>query len=112
MVTYPISQGNIQDLLNLFITIDIAILSLSFAAIAVKPEVFSPIKKDFRNFLLITSFWMLISLIFYCVSLFDTFYNTILFKIMLAGIMILTIIITYNLIFFMITTFDRIVIDP
>ena len=106
IVTRIENYSTIQALFNTFITIDIAILTISFAAIAIKPETFLTIKKDFRNYLLITSVILLLSTIFYCLSYFIPT-NDFGFKVVCAGLIILTIVAIFNLSFFMIYTFDK-----
>jgi len=78
LIGYPILTNRIepkdaQNILNIYITIDIAILSVTFAAIAINPKnIIAALKKNplvdverFKGFITVTTFIMLIS-IFVC----------------------------------------------
>jgi hypothetical protein len=109
MTAFTISQEKIEGLLALYITIDTAIIAISFAAIAIKPESFISIKKEFRDFLLLTSFWILLSILIYCLSFFDIFNVSYGFKFLLAITTIIQIVLIFNLMFFTTDMFNRIV---
>ncbi|MCK9630242.1 MAG: hypothetical protein M0R30_01255 [Methanoregula sp.] len=110
MITNEIAADKIQSLLSLFVTINIAIITIAFAAIAIKPESFLSIKTDFRNFLLITAFWILLEIMVYCLSFFDIFDKSIGFKVFLAGSTIIQIVLIFNLMFYTIKMFDAVVV--
>jgi hypothetical protein len=96
MTLFTIQPDKIQGLLTVYITIDTAIVAVVFAATAIKPENFFPIKKIIRDFLLITSFWVLLSILIYCLSFFDLFNTSIGFKVLLAGSTVIQIVIIFN----------------
>jgi Ca2+/Na+ antiporter len=111
MATFQISQTNIQGLLNVYITIDIAIISIVLAAVAIKAEGFKSVKKEFRDILLLTSFWILLSVLIYCFSFFDLYNTSVSFKVLLGALTLIQIILTYNFCALTINMFDALVPD-
>ena len=69
MSIMPICANDIRDMLNIYITIDVAILSVTFAAIAISPDRIINVLKDptffdkeqFKGFILVTAFMLLFS---------------------------------------------------
>jgi hypothetical protein len=110
MIISDITSDKIQLLLTMFITINIAIITIAFAAIAISPKSFIPIKEDFRNFLFITAFWILLEILCYCFSFFDLFNKSIAFKVFLALSTIIQIVLIFNLMFYTIKMFDFLVV--
>jgi len=117
LIGYPILTNKIepkdaQNILNIYITIDIAILSVTFAAIAINPKnIIAALKKNpmvdverFKGFITVTTFIMLIS-IFVCTFTYLTSDNPLL-NATIFGITIYA----FNVIFWVITFFTIILI--
>jgi hypothetical protein len=75
----------IQKLEEAYITINLAILSFTFAGIAINKDILPVFKKEslkvyynFQNFIIFTTFNLLMLIFFYCVSFFNTTNNQLL----------------------------------
>lgn len=117
MMGYPIITNYIepkdtQNILNTYITIDIAILSVTFAAMAINPKnIIAALKKNplidierFKGFIIITAFIMLLSIFVYSFTYLSTD-NPLLYA-SIFGIKIYA----FNVIFWVITFFTIILI--
>lgn len=109
MTVFTVPPDKIQGLLTAYITIDTAIIAVIFAAIAIRPEHFTSVKKEVRDFLLITSFWILLSILIYCMSFFDLYNTSIGFKVFLGGTTTIQIVLIFNFMRLADSMFDRIV---
>lgn len=117
LIGYPILTNRIepkdaQNILNIYITIDIAIMSVTFAAIAINPKnIIAALKRNplvdverFKGFITVTAFIMLIS-IFVCTFTYLSSDNPLL-NVSIFGITIYA----FNVIFWVITFFTIILI--
>jgi hypothetical protein len=117
MIGYPIITNRIepkdaQSILNTYITIDIAILSVTFAAMAINPKnIIAALKKNslvdierFKGFIIITAFIMLMSIFVYTFTYLSS--DNPLLNVSIFGITIYA----FNVIFWVITFFTIILI--
>jgi hypothetical protein len=117
MIGYPIITNHIdpkdaQNILNTYITIDIAILSVTFAAMAINPKnIIAALKKNplidierFKGFIIVTAFIMLLSIFVYSFTYLSS--DNPLLYVSIFGITIYA----FNVIFWVITFFTIILI--
>lgn len=109
MTVFTVPPDKIQGLLTAYITIDTAIIAVIFAAIAIKPGHFTSVKKEVRDFHLLTSFWILLSILIYCMSFFELYNTTIDFDVLLGDTTTIQIALIFNFTRLADSMFDRIV---
>ena len=111
MIIFQITQTDIQGLLNIYITVDIAVISIILAAVSINATGFKPVKKGFRDILLLTSFWILLAVLIYCFSFFDLYNTSVGFKLLLGILTIVQIVILFNFSALTIKMFNTLVPD-
>ena len=122
-----IQQKDMQTLLNVFITVDFAILAVIFAGLTINPNKIVTILKNgssieyFKIFVNFTAFSLLFTFIVYCISFFETGNNQILnpsafdlhaFNVLFWAVTSLTLLAIYNMMFFIWRIFEGILNEP
>jgi hypothetical protein len=114
IISNQLDPKDIQTILNTYITIDVAVLSVIFAVMAIRPEMVKVLGKEtehFKGFILLVTFMLLFSTIFYCFSflkigqnsiacigIMDSNFST--FNFIFWGITLLTAIMIANLMYY------------